>query len=328
MSIKTCLKGFTLAAFAIGWSGAAWPDENLWVYARGVDTRPEGSWEIKFQDIIKYGKEDGDYISHEIRPSAEYGITNRFTVGAEFILFHHDYEVYSEDLQPYWDTQGGEGGSFNELSFGGYEFEFKYNILSPYLRDDGIGLSVGAGWEHRETYRLDGADIDQDTIVLYGYLQKNLLDDTLVFAFTPKVELEKRTSGSGEDFVLEEEIGFDFSVAVSYRFAPKWYAGLEYRHQSDYLVPQVIGEDGGLVYEEPHLKPTNIDLFFPEVGDQFQHGNYFGPTIHYGEEKWWATVGMLFQFAGGGREGSYNVGGKNYDEHEDIHFSLAVGFNF
>ena len=329
MSMKLdSLKVAALTAMAASSFATASADENLWVYARGVDTRPQGSWELKLQDIIKTGKDGGDYTSHEIRAGAEYGVTDKLTVGAEVILFHHDYSVTNPDLQPYFDTQGGAGGSISEANFGGYEFEFKYNILSPYAREDGIGLSLGAGWEHRESYRLDGADIDQDTIVLYGYLQKNFLDDTLVFALTPKVELEKRTSGLGADFVLEEEIALDISAGVSYRFAPKWYAGLEYRHQSDYLVPLVIGEDGGLVYDEPELRPSDIDLFFPELGEQFQNGNYIGPTLHYGEEKWWVTAGALFQFDGGGRDGSFNVGNKNYDEHEDLHFSLAVGFNF
>lgn len=328
MTPQSNFKGIIVAALLIGSIGTASADENLWVYARGVDTRPAGSWELKLQDIVKDGKEGGDYTSHEIRPSIEYGVTDRLTVGMEMILFNHDYSVDDPDLQPYFDTQEGDGGSFNDFGIGGYEFEFKYNVLSPYLRDDGIGLSLGAGWEHREKYRLDGADIDQDTIVLYVYLQKNFLDDTLVFALTPKMELEKRTSGHGADFVLEEEIALDIAAAVSYRFAPKWYLGLEFRHQSDYLVPQVIGEDGGLVYDEPELEPSDIDLFFPKIGEQFQNGNYFGPTIHYGEEKWWWTVGALFQVSGDGRDGSFNANNKNYDEHEDLHFSFTGGLNF
>lgn len=318
--------GLSFALAAFGAASAAHADENLWVYATGSDTRPQGTWELKAQDIIKTGKEGGDYTAHEVRVGAEYGVTDRLTIGAEVLIFNQDYAVTDPDLQPYFDTQGGAGGSFNESNIGGYAFEFKYNILSPYK--DTFGLSLGAELDHRDYYRLDGAPINQDATELVAYFQKNFFDDTLIFAVTPKMELEKRTSGDGADFVLEEEIAFDVAAGVSYRFAPGWFAGLEYRHQSDYLVPQVIGEDGGLVYDEPDLKPSNIDLFFPEIGDQFQKGNYFGPTLHYGAEKWWITGGALFQFSGGGRDGSFNRGGKNYDEHEKAHLSIAVGFNF
>jgi opacity protein-like surface antigen len=315
-----------LLASALVPAGAAVADENLWIYAQGADTLPQGKLEFKIQDIIRTGKEGGKYTFHEFRPAVEYGITDKLTVGAEILIFHHNYSVSNPDLQPYFDTQGGEGGSFNNLAIGGYEFEAKYNILSTYK--DIFGLALGVAYDHRDKYRLDGASINQDSIEVMAFFQKNFLDDTLMFAFTPKLELEKRTSGDGADFVLEEEVAFDFAAGVSYRVAPKWYIGAEFRHQSDYLVPQVIGENGGLVYEEPHLDPSDIDLFFPSIGSQFQNGNYFGPTLHYGTQDWWFTAGALFQISGGGRDGSFNVGNRNFDEHEKVHIGLALGFEF
>jgi hypothetical protein len=306
---------------------SALADENLWIYARGADTRPGGTVELRFQDIIKRGKEGGDYVAHEFRPSIEYGISDRLTVGFELLLFYHNYSVTNPDLQPYFDTQGGAGGRFRNFSFGGYEFEGKYNFLSAYK--DFMGLSLGVGWDHRDRYRLDGAPINQDALELTLYFQKNFLDDTLIFVASPTIELEKRTSGEGLDFVLEEEIGVEANVAFTYRFLPNWYAGLEFRHQSDYLVPQVIDPvTGGLVFDEPDLRPSDIDLFFPSFGSQFQNGNYIGPVIHYGGKDWWATAGVLVQFAGGGRDGSFNVGGRNFDEHEKFHIGLAVGLEF
>ncbi|MBL4839061.1 MAG: hypothetical protein JKY34_15945, partial [Kordiimonadaceae bacterium] len=287
----------------------------------------EGKIELKLQDIIRTGKEGGSYTFHEISPMIEYGITDKLTVGAKFRIFNHSYTITDPDLQPYFDTQGGEGGSYSNLAFAGYEFEAKYNILSTYK--DTFGLSVGVAWDHRDRYRLDGAKINQDALELTLFFQKNFLDDTLILTFSPKVELEKRTSGHGADFVLEEEIALDISAGISYRIAPKWYLGLEYRHQSDYLVPQVIDPvSGGLVYDEPELTPSDIDLFFPSFGNQFQNGNYIGPTLHYGTEKWWATAGALFQFSGGGRDGSFNVGNRNFDEHEKVHIGLTFGFEF
>lgn len=301
-------------------------DENLWVYTKGVDTLPNSKIEFKIQDIIRTGKVGGSYTFHEIKPAIEYGVTDKLTVGASLMVFHHNYRITDENLQPYFDTQGGEGGSYSELVIGGYEFEAKYNILSTYK--DAIGFSVGAAWDHRDHYRLDGAEINQDSIELKLFFQKNFLDDTLMFAFSPQMELEKRTSGMDADFVLEEEVAFDLALGASYRIMPNWYVGLELRHQSDYLVPQVIGEDGGLVYDEPNLKPSETDIFFPTIGSQYQRGNYFGPTVHYGDKEWWFTTGALFQFAGGGRDGSYNDNGKNFDEHERAHIGMTLGLEF
>jgi hypothetical protein len=64
--------------------------ENLWIYTKGTDTRPEGRWEIKFSDIARIGKNYGDYNFHNLRPEVEYGITDKLTIGAELMFFDHD----------------------------------------------------------------------------------------------------------------------------------------------------------------------------------------------------------------------------------------------
>ncbi|MEM7359080.1 MAG: DUF6662 family protein [Pseudomonadota bacterium] len=327
MNYKKYVGVITALAAGITCLSTAQAEENLWMYAKGTDTRPQGSVEIKIQDILRDGKFAGDYSFHEIRPSIEYGITDKLTVGAELMIFRHDYSITNPDLQPYYDTQGGEGGRFKETAIGGYEFGLKYNFLSPYK--DAFGFSMGLAWDHRDKYRLDGADINQDALEIYAYFQKNFLDDTLVFVFNPKMELERRTSGEGFDFVLEEEIALDVAAAVSYRFAPKWFIGAEYRHQSDYLSPLVIDPDtGGLVEDDPSLDQSDIDLLFPKFGTQHQNGNYFGPSIHYATERWWATASILLQVSGGGSENAFNANGKNYDEHEERHIGVTFGYEF
>ena len=146
-----------------------------------------------------------------------------------------------------------------------------------------------------------------------------------MFVLNPKVEFERRKSVPGEEEkVLEEEIAFDIAAGVSYRFAPKWFIGLEYRHQSDYLSPV---KDGA--YEDPKLKPSSFDLSDFKIGSQHQGGNYIGPTVHYAEKHWWATVGVLYQFNGHGRAGGdANSDGRNWDEHEEYHIGLIYGYEF
>ena len=295
------------------WGGISSAVENQWIYAKGTDTRPQGSFEFKLSDTIKVGKNSGDYVAHDIRPEVEYGVTDKLTVSAELVYFDHNYSLNNPNNDPMFSTQGGAGGRFNKFQFAGYEVALKYNILSPYK--DFMGLSLGLAYEHRDAYRLDGADIDQDSITTTLYFQKDYLDDTLVFVINPKVEFERRKSPD----VLEEEISLELMAAVSYRFMPKWTVGLEYRSQSDYLSVQENG-----VFEVG-VKRSSFDLTDFRLGDRYQSGQYIGPTIHYAEQRWWATGGVLFQFQGGG---GFSEGGKNYDEHEKYHAGFLFGYEF
>ncbi len=319
VSIITVAAG--LITTSIAFTQMASAEENLWIYATGTDTRPKGSWELKLGTVARLGKHDSKYSFYDIRPEIEYGVTDKLTVGAELFIFHHDYSTNNPDLQPYFDTQGGAGGSFNKTSIGGYELMMKYNVLSPYK--DAFGLSFGLAFDHRGKYRLDGADINQNAVEVTAYFQKNFLDDTLTLAITPKLEFENRTSGDDVEFVEEEEIALDLAIGLSYRVAPKWFVGVEFRHQSDYLSPIVNGE-----YDDPSLTPSKFGLNGFQFGTQHQNGNYFGPTVHYAAKKWWITAGALFQVSGGGSPHSFNANGKNWDEHEKAHVALTVGFEF
>ena len=171
---KLCSFGATVSTVLLT-SSFAQAEENLWLYTSGTDTRPKGSWELKLSDIAAKGKSSGKYIRHDIRPTVEYGITDKLTVGASLIIFKHDYELKDENVQPMYDTQGGQGGKYNHTTLGGYRLSTKYNLLSPYK--DAIGLSLGANFEQRERYRLDGANINQNSYIVRAFIQKNWLDE-------------------------------------------------------------------------------------------------------------------------------------------------------
>ncbi len=315
MKIKGLLSVIAFAGGLLA-SNVASADESLWLYTKGTDTRPQGTFELKLSNISRIGKSSGDYVFNDIRPEIEYGITDSLTITAEIMIFDHNYSVNDPNLQPMHDTQGGDGGRFNETQIGGYEIGLKYNVLSPYK--DYVGLSFGLSYDHRDKYRLDGADITQNSVAATVFLQKNFLDDTLIFAINPKIELERRTSPD----VLEEEISLEISAGVAYRVAPKWFVGLEFRHQSDYLSPEELG------VTDPGLHRSSWDLDDFRIGSQHQNGNYFGPTVHYAQKDWWVTAGVLAQVWGGGSQHSYSEGGKNWDEHERIHAGVTVAYNF
>jgi hypothetical protein len=286
-------------------------DENLWIYTRSAETLPNGATELKASVVSRRGKADADYVFNDIRFEAEHGITDRLTINGSIMIFDHDYSTSNPDLQPFFDTQGGAGGRFNKTQIGGLEVGAKYNILSPYK--DAVGLAVKLIGEHRFKYRLDGATINQDTVALQLFLQKNFINNQLVFAFSPKIEWEDRKSPG----VIEKEIALDIAAGVAYRVAPKFSIGAEFRHQSDYLSPldTTTGE------YDPNLRPSKFPFKF---GSQYQNGNYLGPTFHYADKKFWATAGVLWQISGGG-EFAFNRNGLNVDEHEKVHIGLTLG---
>lgn len=306
--------GLILAILSVSQTASA--DESLWLYAKGTDTRPAGSFELKLSDISRIGKGSGDYVFNDIRPEIEFGITDQLTVYGEVMIFDHHYEITDENLNPMFETQGGEGKSFDKTQFGGFEVGAKYNFFSPYK--DFMGYSFGFAYEYRGRYRLDGSPIRQHSYVFTNFFQKNFLDDKLVIAISPKVELERR-KGPG---VLEEEIALDISAGIAYRFMPNWFIGLEFRHQSDYLNPQ---EDGEF---DPDLQRSSWDASDIRIGTQHQNGNYLGPTIHYSQKNWWVTAGLLFQFYGGGSTNAYTKDGLNFDEHEQLHVGLTFAHEF
>lgn len=290
---------------------AARADESLWIYTKGAETLPQGETEVKAAAISRRGKAQSDYVFNEVKLEAEHGITDRLTGYAELVIYDHNYSTTNPDLQPLFDTQGGAGGRFNKTQIGGIDLGLKYNILSPYKGP--IGFAVSVEWDHRFKYRIDGSKINQDEVDLTLHFQKNLFNDQLILAFSPKIEWEHRLSPG----IIEKEIALDISAGASYRVAPNLYIGGEFRHQSDYLSPyDTVAQEF-----DPNLSPSKFPFKF---GSQYQNGNYLGPTVHYANKKWWATAGVLWQISGGGKF-AINEGGLNVDEHEKVHIGLTFG---
>ena len=309
----TCRTLLVTTVLTLASTAAVRADEYLWLYTRGADTLPQGVWEAKFAMLSRLGKASGNYVFNEFRPELEYGLTDRLTLGAEISIFDHHYSKVR--WAPMIDTQGGPDGSFDKTQYAGLELYAKYNILSAYK--DPIGLAVGAGYERRDVYRLDGAEIDQDTLELMVFLQKNWLDNTLQWSFSGKVELERRKSPD----VLEEEIAFDLATGLSYRVAPRWFVGVEARYQAYFLSPQIDGVIEG--------RRSSWDIGDMRLGDQFQYGLYAGPTLHYAGNEWWITAGALWQVQGWSADGpDASSNNRDWDEHERWHVGVTVGWEF
>ncbi len=105
---------------------------------------------------------------------------------------------------------------------------------------------------------------DQETELEWKILlQKNWLEDRLVWALNINYELEFEKEDDG----YERDGVFEWFTGISYRFMRNWSAGLEFWNHHEFADATV-----------------------------HEHSAYFvGPTIHYGGERWWATLGFLHQ---------------------------------
>jgi len=100
-----------------------------------------------------------------------------------------------------------------------------------------------------------------------------------------------------EDGQTERESVLEFTFGGAYRFTPNWSVGLEARYHS--------------VYQGSTLNNYLASAWF------------FGPNIHYGTSKWWATFTLLPQISGNPRDGHINT-----TEHQIFEARLIFGINF
>ncbi|MCX6854835.1 MAG: hypothetical protein NTV80_08005 [Verrucomicrobia bacterium] len=275
-------------------------DEYLWSFARNSQVLPKGETELVTVNTFRFGKNTGSYFAWDSQAELEYGLTDKFLISGSILAQYFNFKDVPFD--PYTDRRA------NDLRFSGFNLNMKYNILSPFK--DSIGLAVGFAYIRRDYYRLDGAPTDQNSFRPAIFLEKNFLDDTLSFAWSTGVEFERRRFRDAEG-IKEEEISIESALGVSYRFRPNWNIGFEVYAQGDFL--------------EAGFNNVN-DL---NLGRNFQHGIHIGPSIHYSNKKWWATLGVVTQLYGGPDRGTPDSdSGKNWDEHERMMVRLSIAFDF
>jgi len=263
-------------------------DENLWGYIYGADTLPKGGTEIYTWLTLRASKDKGTYRGWDQMLELEHGITDRFQ--ASFYLKGSAHRIAGGALDD--DPARSLDRS---LDFNGVNVAFKYNLLSVYK--DLFGLSLYLEPEYTRIHKITGERMNQFGVETKLILQKNFLDDQLALAYNLTVEPEwTQFKASGE---REKELELEHTVGLSYRFLPKWFAGIEGRYHSEY----------------PEFKKK-------------EHGAYFlGPNIHYGAEKWWFTFTFLPQVHGWPRTPG-RPSGLHLGEHERYEFRLKLAWVF
>lgn len=270
-----------LASLALAAAPIARADENLFGYSYGPDTLPQGAFELYNWTTWRHAKDHGDYDAVDLQFELEYGITNRFQTST--------YLVFDARRQ---QNVGAEYPNVSGFRFDGLKQAFKFNALSTYKDPIGLAFYVEPGWSR--FHKVTGERIHEFELETKLIAQKNFLDDTLAWVVnvTPEFEWEFPTSEPTEaEFVLETTSG------LNYRFAPNWYAGLEFRYHTE----------------------------FPEYGAQEHWAVFAGPSIHYGARRWWFTLTWLPQLYGKPQEGGGHL---HLDEHEKSELRLKIGYNF
>lgn len=289
-------------------------DEPVTGFVYTTDLLPEGKYEVEQWMTWRAHKAIGVYNVIEARSEVEYGVSDAFQLSGylnyEWAEAYHNNVIDGTTLPPetFAELDVGPDEHFHTTRFTGFALEGIYRILSPYT--DPVGLAVLVEPTVGPSLR------ELETRVI---LQKNYLDDRLIFAFNLTVSQEvRRVPGdpdappASDDFKKhwDKETDVNFGLAASYRFAPNWSVALEMQHEREWAGLNPFDGD----------KATNAAF-------------YFGPTIHYGGEHFFATVSILDQLPWGkddaNPEPGFIVGGRNYaDDFERFRLRAKVGWYF
>src|SRR5262249_21218057 len=194
-------------------------------YVYSAEPMPKGETEAELWVTDRRGKDDGHYDAQNYRVELEHGFTDRLTISgyANLVSLH---------------VRNSDERIDRDFAFQGLSAEFKYNVLSPFK--DGLGLTLYAepGWSR--IHSVEGEKGTEYELELKAILQKNFLDDKLVwaanFTFEPEWEKEKEVDEETlkTETEWEKELKLEVSTGLSYRVAPGWFAGIEGRYSSVY----------------------------------------------------------------------------------------------
>lgn len=182
----------------------------------------------------------------------------------------------------------------DQFRFNGFQGSLKYNLKSPYK--DGYGLAVYLEPGYKRFEAKDGERTDIYFLEPKLIVQKNFFDDTIIWATNFSGEFEREHHR--EERSWESELELQLSSGLSYRFAPNWFVGVEALATS--------------AFERMHLD---------ELGE---YGIFAGPTLHYANAKWWATLTVFPQISGWPE----NRGSRDLEHFEKLQIRLKVGLNF
>jgi hypothetical protein len=230
-------------------------DETPFAAIYTTEVMPEGAAEVEQWLTWASGKTQESFNSIEGRTEFEYGFSNRF-LGALYANYEWTRVVPHGPDAP--------DGLKDTTRFAGFSAEMIYQVLNPFT--DAVGLAL---------YAEPSIGANERALEFKLLLQKNFLDDRLVLAMNANLEyVWVKNAG-----IWEDETALEFFLGAAYRFAPGWYAGVEFLNENAY---------SGHIFAGAHAETNAF---------------YLGPTLHYAAESWWATLGLEEQLPLAGNPG-------------------------
>ncbi len=281
-----------VAALAVALSTPAWGSETTFGYLYTTDTEPKGEVEVEQWITDREGQAHGYYHGLYGRTEIEYGVTNNFQASLyanyAHISAHNnsvDHLTEGLDIEPDHDARKRQSSWHSD----GASLELTWRVASPYTHPVGVAFYVEPTLGPREN------ELEFRTI-----LQHNAFDDRLIFAANAWIEFDKE-QGTNLGAIADESAPPSFhktkatyvegDLGVSYRFRPRLSLGLEFRNHNEFTGWTVT-------------RDQNHTAFF------------LGPNVHYGGQKWSATLTLMRQLY---------AHGYSDDQKEQIRHGLLYG---
>lgn len=232
-----------------------------WIYT--LDMQPKGTYEFEQRMQWNHRQEGGRYENFDMRSEIEYGLTDDVQI-AGYVNTNY---VNANQNDRFGETAGSRipesidtSRSYNKFRYESASAELIWRLTNPYTDKIGIGVYI------EPTLGYDNKSFEYRLI-----LQKHLMDDKLILASNLVFETERDEVATNT--TPEKASHADLLMGASYRFAPKWSGGLEYRYHNDF---------SGYFYQ-----------------NSTQHGHFIGPNLHYATQSWWTTVAWRHQLKSG-----------------------------
>jgi hypothetical protein len=273
--------------------------EHLLGYVSGAEPLPADAWEIDLALTHRFDKGQGSYRAIDAVAGAEYGATDRCTLG--FALKGQSVDTSGLIIGGYLPEEKSTG-----FGLTGVEGEVKYNVRSA--AGEGLGVTLGYGVDFTWQDPHSGQDKNTLSFEYDVALQSYFLDGELVWMGNVGLEttIADRKEIPGLDPEIEwptepeVEVEFKAATGLSWRVAPRWFVG------------------GEILYEAEHET---------EVGEE-RWTVFAGPSVHYARQELWATLTWLPQIRGGGETYDGQEDGYHLIEKTKQEVRVRLGFEF
>jgi hypothetical protein len=199
------------------------------------------------------------------------------------------------------------GDQSYSMKLSGFEVKGKYNFLSAAIAP--VGLSASVALEHSWLDPHSGRDKNTTSLLTTVALNRYMLDDQLIgvanvgmeSTYADRAEIASLPEGFDWPTDPEMEIELQAGAGLTYRVAPRWFVGAETMYQTE---------------------------FETEVRQERWSWNA-GPTLHYADRAWWATLTWMPQIEGGGEQYAGQLDSDlHLIEKTKQEVRLKIGFNF